>query len=210
MIECGRFGTAQKKPPRFYSFGPCFDSCFQQACCVSNVGTTNLWSRNSWKTSQGCSSFSGSSSCVQLWALTIFASDCGDCGIVPDVPGKFPLPRNYVMSPFLWEPSESVSCPVFGLTLRIVASRFSSLGCVFFFFGGGSLEQVHFVSICFCKFSFCAKINTRLLLTKWKSVLWPLSRGHLEFLFVKIVWNHFFHFFLEAILEPRTQNLIAS
>ena len=41
-----------------------------------------------------------------------------------------------------------------------------SEGCVFFFGGGGSLEQVHFVSICFCKFSFCAKINTRLLLAK--------------------------------------------
>lgn len=61
---------------------------------------------------------------------------------MPDVPGKFPVPRNYVMSPFLWEPSESVSCPVFGLTLRIVASRFSSLGCVFFF-GGVMSVYVH-------------------------------------------------------------------
>ena len=65
---------------------------------------------------------------------------------MPDVPGKFPVPRNYVMSPFLWEPSESVSCPVFGLTLRIVASRFSSLGCVFFF-GGGGLCQFMFMVI---------------------------------------------------------------
>ena len=66
---------------------------------------------------------------------------------MPDVPGKFPVPRNYVMSPFLWEPSESVSCPVFGLTLRIVASRFSSLGCVFFFFWGGGLCQFMFMVI---------------------------------------------------------------
>ena len=48
----------------------------------------------------------------------------------------FSVPRNYVMSPFLWEPSESVSCPVFGLTLRTLASSFSSLGFVFFVFCG--------------------------------------------------------------------------
>lgn len=34
--------------------------------------------------------------------------------------------------------------------------------------------------------------------------------GTWKFLFVKIVWNHLFHFFWEAIFEPRTQNLIAS
>ena len=57
-----------------------------------------------------------------------------DCGIGMRLMRlHFSVPRNYVMSPFLWEPSESVSCPVFGLTLRILASRFSSLGFVFLF-----------------------------------------------------------------------------